>query len=152
MYVNKDQALAQAIMPITVEIERGRLRLFAKSIGETNPIYTDITAALAVGYPDLPAPPSYLGNAIELDIPEPLRWMLDIGIDITSTLHGEQRIDMHHMVFAGDSLLLSRKVVDVYTKKGGALEMVVKKSDITRDGVLVAETYCTIAVIHKEAQ
>ncbi|RQP05434.1 MAG: MaoC family dehydratase [Paracoccus sp. BP8] len=150
MHVNREQALAQEILPISVEIERGRLRLFAKSIGETNPVYTDVEAARAAGYPDLPAPPSYLGNAIELDIPEPLRWMQDAGIDITSTMHGEQRIDYHQMIFAGDQLVLNRRIVDVYTKKGGALELVVKKTEITRDGQLVAETYCTIAVIHKD--
>ena len=150
MHINTDQALAQEILPITVDIERGRLKLFAKATGETNPVYTDIEAAIAAGHRDLPAPPSYLGNAIELDIPDPLRWMVDIGIDVTSTMHGEQRIDYHHMVYAGDRLVLKRSIVDVYTKKGGALEFVVKKSDITRDGVLVAETWCTIVVIHKE--
>ncbi|WP_449415857.1 MaoC family dehydratase N-terminal domain-containing protein [Ochrobactrum teleogrylli] len=150
MYVNKEQALAQDILPINVDIERGRLRLFAKAIGETNPIYTDVEAARAAGYPDLPAPLSYLGNAIELDIPHPLRWMEDVGIDLTTTLHGEQAIEYHHMIFAGDNLQLNRRIVDVYTKKGGALEFIVKRTDITRDGELVAVAYCTIAVTHKE--
>jgi len=31
----------------TLVIERGRLRFFAKAIGETNPIYVDETAAAA---------------------------------------------------------------------------------------------------------
>lgn len=151
MYVDKDQALALALDPIPVDVERGRLRLFAKAVGETNPIYTDVAAAQAAGYPDLPAPPSFLGNAIELEIPEPLYWMSAVGIDITSTMHGGQEMIFHKMVFAGDSLLLKRRIVDVYTKKGGALEFIVKRTDIMRGDDLVAEAYCTIAVIHPEA-
>ena len=45
---------------------RGRLRFFAKAIGETDPVYTDDAAARDAGYPDLPAPPTFL-FAAELD-------------------------------------------------------------------------------------
>jgi acyl dehydratase len=151
MYVNRETALALRLTPIPVEVERGRLRLFAKAIGETNPVYFDLPAAQAAGYPDLPAPPSFLGNAVELDIPEPLNWMSAVGIDITSTLHGEQSMVYHKMVFAGDSLMLRRRITDVYTKRGGALEFVVKHTDVMRGDELVAEAYCTIAVLHPEA-
>jgi len=41
----------------TAEVEKGRLKFFAKAIGETNPIYTDEAAALEAGYRALPAPP-----------------------------------------------------------------------------------------------
>ena len=40
----------------TAEVEKGRLKFFAKAIGETDPIYTDEAAALAAGYRALPAP------------------------------------------------------------------------------------------------
>ena len=50
----------------TMTIERGRLRLFAKAIGETDPVYTDVEAAKAAGYPDLPAPPTFIFG-IELE-------------------------------------------------------------------------------------
>lgn len=40
-------------------IERGRLAFFAKATGETNPVYSDIDAARAAGYADLPAPPTW---------------------------------------------------------------------------------------------
>ena len=44
--------------PFTVDVEKGRLKFFAQAIGETNPIYTDETAAQAAGYKALPAPPT----------------------------------------------------------------------------------------------
>ncbi len=40
-------------------MERGRLRMFAAAIGETDPIYTDVEAARAAGHPDLPVPPTF---------------------------------------------------------------------------------------------
>ena len=46
--------------PHTVEVEKGRLKFFAKAIGETNPIYTDESAARAAGYRSLPAPPTFI--------------------------------------------------------------------------------------------
>lgn len=150
MYVDRDKALQLALAPLTVDIERGRLRLFAKAIGETDPVYTDVDAARRAGHPDLPVPPSFLGNAIELDIPNPLDWLLALGVDTTSTLHGEQSFVYHAMVHAGDSLVLHRKIADVYTKKGGALEFVVKQTDIKRGDELVAVTFCSIAVMHRE--
>lgn len=150
-YIDREKALAMTLPPLQIEVERGRLRLFAKAIGETNPVYTDLDAARRAGYRDLPAPPSFLGHAIELDIAEPLKWMTDIGIDLTSTLHGEQSMIYHQMVFAGDSLVFNRSIADVYVKKGGALEFAVKKSTIMRGDELVAEAYSSIAVMHPEA-
>ncbi|MDO8773368.1 MAG: MaoC family dehydratase N-terminal domain-containing protein [Burkholderiaceae bacterium] len=44
-------------------IERQRLRFFARAIGETDPVYTDVEAARAAGYADLPAPPTFLFSA-----------------------------------------------------------------------------------------
>ena len=152
MYVDREAALALELPPLPVDLERGRLRLFAKAIGETRPVYTDLKAARAAGYPDLPAPPSFLGNAIELDIPDPLYWLKAVGVDITSTLHGEQSMTYHRMAFAGDSLMFHRSICDVFTKKRGELEFVVKKSRIVRGEELIAEAFCSIAVLHPEAK
>ena len=54
--------LPASVLPI----ERTRLQFFAKVIGETDPVYTDAAAARDAGYPDLPAPPTFL-FAAELD-------------------------------------------------------------------------------------
>jgi len=43
--------------PFTVELKKSPLRLFAKTIGEANPIYTDEEAAKKAGYRSLPMPP-----------------------------------------------------------------------------------------------
>ena len=53
----------------TAEVEKGRLKFFAKAIGETNPIYMDEAAALQAGYKALPAPPTFT-MALDMEGPE----------------------------------------------------------------------------------
>ncbi len=45
--------------PFHAEVEKGRLRLFAKAIGETDPVYSDEQAAQAAGHRSLPVPPTF---------------------------------------------------------------------------------------------
>ena len=58
--------IGHQLPPSVLMVDRTRLQFFAKAIGETDPIYTDLAAAQAAGYPDLPAPPTFL-FAAELD-------------------------------------------------------------------------------------
>ena len=58
--------IGHQLPPSEMVLDRSRLRFFAKAIGETAPVYTDVQAAQAAGYADLPAPPTFLFGA-ELD-------------------------------------------------------------------------------------
>ncbi len=120
-------------------IERSRLRFFAKAIGETDPVYTDEAAARDAGYPDLPAPPTFL-FAAELDSGASDRLLADLGIPLAKLLHGEQGFSYHRAACAGDTVTVRSRIDDVYDKKNGALEFVVKTSRATnQNGDLVAE-------------
>jgi hypothetical protein len=151
MYIDRDQALKHSIAPMPFEVERGRLRLFARTIGLTDPIYFDVDAAKHAGHRDLLVPPTFLGNSIELELPNPLGWLADLGGDLTKTTHAEQAFIYHAMAYAGDSLILHRRIVDVYTKKGGALEFVVKQTDVKRAEETLAEIMFVIVLRHPEA-
>jgi acyl dehydratase len=120
-------------------IERSRLRFFAKAIGETDPLYTDEAAARDAGYPDLPAPPTFL-FAAELDSGATDRMLADLGIPLSKLLHGEQGFTYHRPACVGDTVTVRSRIDDVYDKKNGALEFVVKTSRATNQhGALVAE-------------
>ncbi len=151
MYINRDQALKHKIAPMPFDVERGRLRFFARTIGLTDPIYHDVEAARRAGHRDLPVPLTFLGNALELELPDPLGWLAQLGGDLTTTTHAEQAFTYHAMAYAGDSLVLERRIVDVYTKKGGALEFVVKQTDVKRSDETLAEIRFVIALKHAEA-
>ena len=150
MYIDRERAFQHAIAPIPFEVERGRLRFFARTIGLTDPIYHDLDAARRAGHRDLPVPPTFLGNSIELELPNPLAWLAELGGDLTKTTHAEQGFTYHAMAYANDQLVLRRKIVDVYTKKGGALEFVVKQSDVMRGDEILMEVRFVIALRHPE--
>lgn len=150
MYIDRDQALRHKIAPMPFEVERGRLRFFAETIGLTDPIYVDLDAARRAGHRDLPVPPTFLSNSLELELPNPLGWLAELGGDLTKTTHAEQSFTYHAMAYAGDELVLRRKIVDVYTKKGGALEFVVKQTDVIRGDEILAEIRFVIALKHPE--
>jgi acyl dehydratase len=120
-------------------IDRTRLCFFAKSIGETNPIYTDLAAAQAAGYRDLPVPPTFL-MAAELDSGVAFQLVEDLGIPVAKLLHGEQGFVYHASICAGDTVTVRSKVTDIYDKRNGELEFVTKLSTVTNQhGQLVAE-------------
>jgi hypothetical protein len=150
MYIDRDQALRHKIAPMPFDVERGRLRFFANTIGLTDPIYLDVEAAKRAGHRDLPVPPTFLGNSLELELPNPLGWLAELGGDLTKTTHAEQAFTYHAIAYAGDSLVLHRRIVDVYTKKGGALEFVVKQTDVMRGEENLAEILFVIALRHPE--
>ncbi|MGJ7509765.1 MaoC family dehydratase N-terminal domain-containing protein [Variovorax sp. GT1P44] len=127
--------LPASVLPI----ERSRLQFFAKAIGETDPLYIDTAVARDAGYPDLPAPPSFL-FAAELDSGAAFRMVEDLQIPIAKLLHGEQSFVYHRSACAGDTVTVRSTISDIYDKKNGALEFVVKTSRATNQrDELVAE-------------
>jgi acyl dehydratase len=132
---------------ITTEVEKGRLRFFAKAIGETNPIYIDEAAAQAAGHRSLPVPPTYFFCLPMLDEPDPIAWVTGLGINLQTILHGEQSFEYLQMAFAGDHLTIEAKITDIYEKKGGALEFLVTETTIVNQlGQLVAKMKCSTVI------
>lgn len=137
--------------PITMDIERGRLRAYAKATGQHDAVYSDFAAAQAAGHPDLPVPPSFL-FAIELEQPDPFAWAPLLGIDMRFVLHGEQRFDYHRMAYAGETLTASPTISDIYSKREGALDFIVKRSAVTDvRGEAVADLTSVVVVRNQEA-
>ena len=125
--------------PSELLIERGRLQFFARSIGETDPMYTDLAAARAAGYPDLPAPPTFV-FAAELESGAVTSLLETLELPIQKILHGEQGFTYLKPVCAGERVTVRSKIADIYDKKGGALEFVLKSSEARNSsGELVAE-------------
>ena len=129
-----------------VDVEKGRLRFFAKATGQTDPVYTDEAAARAAGHPGLPVPPTFL-FCLEMEVPNPGALRDKLGIDIAKILHGEQRFRYHRMAYAGDRLSFQQRVSDIYSKKGGALEFMVRETRVTNQrGEHVADLVGTTVI------
>ena len=134
-------------LPVSeLNIDRSRLRFFAKTIGETSSIYTDVEAARAAGYADLPAPPTFL-FAAELDSGASDLLLQKLEVPIAKILHGEQSFCYYQSACAGDTITVRSRVDDIYDKKNGALEFIVKSSRATNQhDQLVAEMRTVIVV------
>ena len=109
--------------------EAGQLRFFAKATGESNPIYFDEQAARDAGHPALPLPPTFLFS-LAFQAPSNA-WRDELGIISSQILHGEESFRYHHMAFAGDTLHFDVRIADIYDKKGGALEFVVRETRVS---------------------
>jgi acyl dehydratase len=135
---------AASVLPI----ERSRLQFFAKAIGETQAIYTDRDAAQAAGYADLPAPPTFL-FAAELDSGAIDEVLAKLEIPLAKLLHGEQSFTYHQTACVGDTVTVTSRIDDIYEKKNGALEFVVKASRaVNQRGELVAEMRSVLVCRH----
>ncbi|MFD1811527.1 MaoC family dehydratase N-terminal domain-containing protein [Rhodococcus gannanensis] len=135
--------------PVSLLVTRSRLQNFAKATGQSDPIYTDVDAAKQAGHRDLPVPPTFVFG-IELEAPNPFAFLEDLGVDLRTVLHGEQQFDYPQMTYAGDELTASSRITDIYEKKGGLLEFIVKETTVTnQDGARVAVMRSATVVQHR---
>ena len=142
------QFIGYEVPPTLWDVEKGRIRFFAEVIGATDPIYFDASAAQAAGYRNVVAPPTFIFGA-ESDSGVLMTLLDTLKIDLRKVLHGEQRIDYHAPVCAGDTLRFQTRVTDIYDKKGGALEFVVNDTKVTNQfGEHVADLHAVIVVRH----
>jgi hypothetical protein len=126
----------------SVPVEAGRLRFFAKATGQTDPVYSDEAAARAAGHPGLPVPPTFL-FCLEMDGPNPAAIRELLGLDYRRLLHGEQQFSYRATAHAGDVLHFTQRIEDIYDKKGGALEFVVRCTRVSNQhGAPMAELRC----------
>ena len=137
--------------PREIVVEQGQLKLFAKAILETNPIYFDEAAAKAAGHPNILAPPTF-GNCLKLLAPSQELNYESLGIDYKNLLHAEEKIEYFQSFYAGDRLTLTAEVTDMYEKKGGALEFLVTVISIHRGGELMQNLIETVVMRREVTQ
>lgn len=126
--LNRDQ-IGLRLPVFEARADESQLRLFAKVVGETDPIYFDEAAAREAGHPGIPLPPTFL---FSLELLQPAtQWRQQLGMDMARILHGEQSFTYHRAAYAGQTLRFETRITDIYEKRGGALEFVVKETRVT---------------------
>lgn len=142
-----DRSYIGHTMPaFSAEVEKGRLRFFANATGQTDPIYTDVAVARAAGYPGLPVPPTFL-FCLEMEAPDPAAVRNLLGLDYRRLLHGEQGFTYHAMAFSGDTLTFEQRIDDIYDKKNGALEFVVRQTRVSNQHAQLVAELRTVTVM-----
>ncbi len=141
------QGIGRVVSTTSLLLTRSRLRQFARATGQTDPIYTDLDAARAVGHPDLPAPPTFLFSIV-FESAEPFGFLVDLGADLHHVLHGEQAFDYRRLAYAGEELSAEMRIADIYDKRGGELEFVVTDTVIgAEDGRQQVATLRNVTVV-----
>src|SRR6266540_4217709 len=122
--------LGKEYPPVRYEVGREKLREFAESVGETDPVYHDEEAAHAAGHPAIPAVPTFpivltrrVGQKVYEDP--------DLGLDYSRVVHGEQEFTYHRPIFAGDRLLAAGRVAAVQVR--GRHELLAIETRVTTE-------------------
>jgi acyl dehydratase len=124
------------------EVGREKIREFADAIGDDNPVYRDLAAALALGYPDVIAPPTFV---IVVSMRSSAQVVRDpgLGLDYSKVVHGEQKFSYRRPIHAGDVLQVVSSVESIRAIAGNDM-LTIKGEVSTVDGELVVTAVSTL--------
>jgi acyl dehydratase len=108
-------------------VGREKVREFSRAVFATSPLNFDKDAAIAAGYSDIVAPPTFAVVLQEATLAQLLAEP-DAGIDFTRVVHGDQRFTYTRPIVAGDELTATLTVTSV--KALGGHSMVTAQSSI----------------------
>ncbi|CAM3694015.1 MaoC family dehydratase N-terminal domain-containing protein [Nocardiopsis rhodophaea] len=128
MAINRDCVGREYRAAQSYEVTRGKIREFADAIQDTNPLYTDIEAAKAAGYPDVIAPPTF-PIILGMDAASQAAVDPELGLDFSLVVHGQQTFRYSRPLLAGDVVDTVTRIAEI--KNLGATEMVTLESEIS---------------------
>lgn len=133
--------------PYPVTVERGKIKEFARAIGDLNPFYVDDRVGRASAWGDTIAPPTFAVTFRD-ETADTGALLRDLGTDISRLLHGEQEFEIHRQLVPGETYLCRTKVVDIYEKTGksGPMAFVVRETAVTdaTDEIVVTMRHITV--------
>lgn len=114
-----DPARVGTVFPaFSYEVERSKIRELAAALGDANPLYHDVEAARAAGFPDLPAPPTMPTLFSFWSEPPMLARLAELGVELARVLHAEEEYEYHAAVYAGDTIIGVMKLVSARSRRG----------------------------------
>jgi N-terminal half of MaoC dehydratase len=126
--------------PYAVTVERGKIKEFARAIGDSNPLYLDDRIGAASEWGDIIAPPTF-PITFRDEGADTNALLRELGTDISRVLHGEQEFEIHRQLQPGRTYLCRARVSDIYEKTGktGPMAFVVRETTVTdSDNEIVA--------------
>jgi acyl dehydratase len=134
--------------PYPVTVERGKIKEFARAIGDLNPFYLDDRVGRASAWGDVIAPPTFAVTFRD-ETADTGALLRDLGTDISRLLHGEQEFEIHRQLTPGQTYLCRTKILDIYEKTGksGPMAFVVRETAITDDTDEIVATMRHVTVV-----
>ena len=124
------------------EVSRVKIAEFADAIGDPSPVFRDRDAAVAAGYPDVIAPPTFpivvtmasSGSAVA----DP-----ELGINYALVVHGEQRFEYTRPLHAGD-VVTAQSTIESIREVGRNVMMTTRTELRTVDGEHLVTAFSTL--------
>lgn len=134
--------------PYVVTVERGKIKEFARAIGDLSPFYLDDNVGRASQWGDIIAPPTF-PITFRDESQDTGTLLRDLGTDISRLLHGEQEFEHHKPIRPGETYICRSKVVDIYEKTGrsGPMAFVVRETAVTDGDNDIVATLRHITVV-----
>jgi len=112
-------AIGKESEPLTYEVDKTAVRMFARAVGYTDLIYYDEEYAKSKGYRSLPVPMGFLGHPIFKPgmsaRPGPGR---DFKTPYQRILNGGTDVEYYEDICAGDVLTGTGKIADIFERTG----------------------------------
>jgi hypothetical protein len=128
--------------PVTIEVDKTACRMFARSVGYTDPVYYDEEYARSKGYRSIPAPFAFLGHPVyNPNAPQRLGGYFRTDTPFKRVLNGGTDIDYFDTVCAGDVLTATSKLADISERQSRLGPMLITVTEFTfrnQDGKVVA--------------
>ena len=139
--------IGQELDQFPLLVECGKVREFARSLLDEDPIFEDERVARDAGYAGIPAPLTFAGASCHYR--DELALFEQLDMDLPRVLHGESSWEYLAPVTAGDQLVGHRQIVDITRrpgKRGGEMTLVTLQVDFVNQhgDTVLRERYVVI--------
>ena len=140
--------LGREYPPYAVTVERGKIKEFARAIGDDEPLYLDDRVGAASAWGDVIAPPTF-SITFRDEAADTAAFLKELGTDISRILHGEQEFEIFRPLQPGQTYLCRAKIVDIYEKTGrtGPMAFVVRETTIADGSNEIVATMRGVTVV-----
>jgi acyl dehydratase len=148
------QLIGEVGETMVLEVEKGAIRKYADAVGDKNPLFWDEEYSKRSRFGTIIAPPGFFGWPMKWVTPGP--FFISLRLEVSEViakagyrrgLYGAVQYDFYHSVHAGDILLATPRVKDIYEregKKGKMVFVVIETIYVDQSGRLVAKAQETL--------
>lgn len=133
--------------PVVLEVDRTGIRMWARAVGYTDPVFYDEDVARARGFDRLPCPPGFLGTPrFSPAGPEPGPPIRGLNPALPRSLNGGTEVEHLMVIMAGDVLESTTRIVSIEERTGsiGPFILISRVATVRRAREVVARARATV--------